>query len=70
MPQTGPRSSPQKKVLDYITIALTTIKGTPGFERYWELRKAFFYPEYQVFIEGLMFESDHTANPAYEKPSP
>ena len=54
-----------KKVLDSITLTLTTVKGTAGFELYWKLRKHLFYPEYRDFIEGLMYDSDYQANPSY-----
>ena len=55
----------EKKVLDAITLTLTTIKGTPGFERYWSLRKGLFYPEYKQFIEQLMYNSEYSASPTY-----
>ena len=55
----------EKKVLDSIAITMTTIKGSAGFERYWGLRKKLFYPEYRMFIEDLMYNSQHKASPTY-----
>jgi hypothetical protein len=55
----------EKKVLDSITLTLTTIKGTSGFERYWNLRKELFYPEYRAFIEELMYNSQHNPSSIY-----
>lgn len=55
----------ERKVLNFITLTLTTIKGTPGFERYWSLRKELFYPEYKQFIEHLMYNSGYRASPTY-----
>lgn len=56
-----------KKVLESITLTLTTIKGTAGFDRYWALRKQLFYPEYRMFIEELMYNSLHKPSPTYTK---
>jgi hypothetical protein len=55
----------EKKVLESITLTLTTIKGTAGFEKYWALRKQLFYPEYRTFIEELMYNSQHEPSPTY-----
>lgn len=52
---------------DSITLTLTTIKGTPGFELYWSLRRDLFYPEYKQFIEELMYQSQYEANPSYTR---
>jgi hypothetical protein len=57
----------EKKVLDSITLTLTTIKGSSGFDRYWNLRKQLFYPEYRAFIEELMYNSQHMPSPTYTK---
>ena len=56
-----------EKVLESITLTLTTIKGTAGFDRYWALRKQLFYPEYRMFIEELMYNSQHKPSPTYTK---
>jgi hypothetical protein len=56
-----------RRVLDSITLTLTTIKGTDGFELYWSLRKDLFYPEYKNFIEGLMYNSKYEASPSYTR---
>ena len=55
----------EQKVLNAITLTLTTIKGTPGFEKYWSLRKELFYPEYKQFIEDLMYHSHYSPSPTY-----
>jgi len=38
------------KMLSAINNTLATIRGTPGFEMYWSLRRDLFYPEYQAFV--------------------
>lgn len=58
-------STLEKKVLESVTITLTSIKGTAGFEKYWALRKQFFYPEYRTFIEELMSSSQHEPSSTY-----
>lgn len=55
----------EAKVLNAITQTLTTIKGTPGFDKYWVLRKQLFYPEYRAFVEDLMYHSQHKPSPTY-----
>ena len=45
---------------------MTLIKGTLGFEKYWGLRKKMFFPEFNVYIEKLMFNSQYEANPVYK----
>jgi hypothetical protein len=55
----------EAKVLNAITQTPTTIKGTPGFDSYWDLRKQLFYPEYRAFIEDLMYHSKYDASPTY-----
>ena len=50
-----------------INNTLATIRGTPGFGMYWSLRRELFYPEYQSFVERLMFESEGVPNPTYKR---
>lgn len=55
-------------VLDSITSTLTTIKGTPGWEMYWGLRRNLFLEEFVQFIEGRMYESDYETSEIYLDP--
>jgi hypothetical protein len=55
------------KMLSAINNTLATIRETPGFEMYWSLRRELFYPEYQSFVEQLMFESEGLPNPSYQR---
>ena len=32
----------------------------------WSLRRELFYPEYQAFVGGLMFETEGLPNPSYQ----
>jgi hypothetical protein len=54
-----------EKMLISITNNMSAIRGTPGFELYWSLRKTLLYPEYRAFVEELMFERDGLPNPSY-----
>ena len=56
-----------KKMLSAINNTLATIRGTPGFELYWSLRRELFYPEYQSFVEQLMFETEGLPNQSYQR---
>lgn len=56
-----------EKMLSAVNNTLATIRGTPGFEMYWSLRRELFYPEYQAFVEHLMFEVEGSANPSYRR---
>jgi len=56
-----------KKVLDSITFTITLIKGTGGFDMYWKLRNKLFYPEFKLFMEDLMYNSQHQASPTYQE---
>jgi len=53
------------KMLDSINNTLAAIRGTPGFELYWPLRKDLLYPEYRAFVEKLMFRPGGQPNPSY-----
>ena len=55
-----------EKMLLAINNTLSTIRGTPGFAMYWSLRRDLFNPEYQTFVEQLMFETDGPPNPSYQ----
>ena len=55
----------EERILLTITTTLTTIKGTPGFDRYWALRKNYFFLEYRSFIEELMYNSEYKPSPTY-----
>ena len=55
-----------EKMLLAINNTLSTIRGTPGFAMYWSLRRDLFNPEYQAFVEQLMFETDGPPNPSYQ----
>jgi len=55
------------KMLSAINNTLATIRGTPGFEMYWSLRRELFYPEYRAFVEQLMFEPEGLPNPSYQR---
>ena len=57
-----------EKVLSAINNTLATIRGTPGFAMYWSLRKELFFPEYQAFVERLMFETEGQPNESYRHP--
>ena len=54
------------RMLDAINSTLGTIRGTPGFEFYWVNRKSLFFPEYQAYIESLMYQQDGAANALYQ----
>jgi hypothetical protein len=56
-----------EKMLSAINNTLATIRGTPGFELYWSLRRELFYPEYQSFVEQLMFETEGLPNQSYQR---
>ena len=56
-----------EKMLASINNTLTTIRGTPGFELYWPLRRDLFFPEYRDFVEALMFEAEGLPNPSYRR---
>jgi len=56
----------EKKVLNSITINMTLVKGTPGFEKYWKLRSKLFYPEFKLYIQKLMFSSQIEENQIYK----
>ena len=55
--------------LTWITSTLTAIKGTPGWEMYWGLRRNLFRQEFVQFIEGRMYESDYEASEIYLSPA-
>lgn len=59
-----------KKMLSAINNTLATIRGTPGFEMYWSLRRDLLYPEFHVFVEQLMFESEGLPNQSYQSREP
>ena len=56
-----------KKMLAAINNTLATLRGTPGFEMYWSRRRELFFPEYQAFIEHLMFETEGLPAPSYRR---
>jgi len=56
-----------EKMLSAINNTLATIRGTPGFEMYRSLRRELFYPEYQAFVEQLMFETEGLPNKSYRR---
>lgn len=56
-----------EKMLYAVNNTLATIRGTPGFEMYWSLRRDLFNPEYQAFVERLMFETDGLPNKSYQR---
>ena len=56
-----------EKMLLAINNTLATIRGTPGFDMYWSLRRELFNPEYRTFVEQLMFDSEGLPNPSYQR---
>jgi hypothetical protein len=56
-----------EKMLSAINNTLATLRGTPGFEMYWSRRRELFFPEYQAFIEHLMFETEGLPAPSYRR---
>ena len=56
-----------EKMLLAINNTLATIRGTPGFAMYWSLRRELFFPEYQAFVERLMFETEGPPNESYRQ---
>ncbi len=55
------------RMLEAINNTLGTIRGTPGFDYYWRNRKALFFPEYQAYIETLMYEKEGGPNALYDQ---
>ena len=53
------------RMLDAINNTLGTVRGTPGFEFYWTNRKSLFFPEYQRYVEALMYSEEGEANALY-----
>lgn len=56
-----------EKMLFAINNTLATVRGSPGFDLYWSRRRELFYPEYQAFVEKLMFETDGLPAPSYRR---
>jgi len=56
----------EKKVLNSMTNNMTLVKGTPGFKKYWELRKRLFDPEFKMYIHKLMIDSQIQENKIYK----
>jgi len=56
-----------EKILSAINNTLATIRGTPGFAMYWSLRRELFNPEYQAFVERLMFETEGLPKQSYQR---
>ena len=58
------------KMLSAINNTMATIRGTPGFAMYWSQRRELFFPEYQAFVEQLMFETEGLPNESYRRSKP
>ena len=56
-----------KKMLSAINNTLATTRGAPGFEMYWSLRRDLLYPEFQAYVEQLMFETEGLPNQSYQR---
>lgn len=54
-----------KQIKDTILEAIVVVKDMPGFKYYWEQRRAFFYDEFQEYVEQLMNVGRDTSNDIY-----
>ncbi|MGA8206305.1 MAG: hypothetical protein WB812_17450 [Woeseiaceae bacterium] len=50
---------------DTLLGAIVVVKDTPGFKYYWERRRAFFYDEFQDYVEQLMNVGRDTSSDIY-----
>ena len=50
------------QIKDAILEAVVVVKDKPGFKYYWEQRRAFFYDEFQDYVEQLMKVERTTSN--------
>jgi hypothetical protein len=50
------------QIKDTILEAVVVVKDRPGFKYYWEQRRAFFYEEFQEYVEQLMKVERATSN--------
>jgi len=50
------------QIKDTILEAIVVVKDKPGFKYYWEQRRAFFYDEFQEYVEQLMKVERTTSN--------
>ena len=50
------------QIKDTILEAVVVVKDKPGFKYYWEQRRAFFYNEFQAYVEQLMKVERTTSN--------
>jgi hypothetical protein len=42
------------EIRDSLTAAISAVKDQPGFHRFWEQRRAIFFPEFQNYIDTLL----------------
>ena len=50
------------QIKDTILEAVVVVKDKPGFKYYWEQRRAFFYSQFQEYVEQLMKVERTTSN--------
>lgn len=53
------------EIRDSLTAAISAVKDTPGFHRFWAQRKAIFFPEFQAFIDEIVASNDKNSEGLY-----
>ena len=58
------------RITESITEAIVAIKDQPGFRRFWQQRKAMFYPKFREFVEATMSVDRQVSEGLYKERSP
>ena len=52
---------------DSLTAAMLSVKGQPGFHRYWEQRRDIFFPEFKAYIDEILSSEQEAAKGLYRE---
>ena len=53
------------EIRDSLTAVIAAVKHLPGFHRYWEQRKPIFFPEFQVYVDGILVSDQQNSEGLY-----
>ena len=58
------------EIRDSLTAAIVAVKDQPGFRRYWEQRRAIFFPEFQNYVDTLLASDANNSEGLYRSAIP
>lgn len=57
------------EIRDSLTAVIAAVRDQPGFHRYWEQRRAIFFPDFQSYVDSIVASEQVNSKGLYQAPT-